>query len=124
RPGDENEASRQLTCYRTGQLDLLRTWARWARSVALGHGAPGWFNPPSSLRGRAMLNFEPLHPEFGARVTGIDLRAPLSDAARDEILEAIDEYSFLCFPDQPFDDERQLAFTRRLGEPEPSHVAM
>jgi len=71
-----------------------------------------------------MLNFEPLHPEFGARVTGIDLRAPLSDAARDEILEAIDEYSFLCFPDQPFDDERQLAFTRRLGEPEPSHVAM
>ena len=55
-----------------------------------------------------MLRFEPLHPEFGARVTGIDLRAALSDAARDEILAAIDEYSFLCFPDQPFDDERQL----------------
>ena len=71
-----------------------------------------------------MLSFERLHPEFGARVTGIDLREPLSDAARDGILAAIDEYSFLCFPDQPFDDERQLAFTRRLGEPEPSHVAL
>ena len=71
-----------------------------------------------------MLTVERLHPEFGARVTGIDLRAALSDDARDEILAAIDEHSFLCFPDQPFDDERQLAFTRRLGEPEPSHVAL
>lgn len=71
-----------------------------------------------------MLTFERLHPEFGARVTGIDLREPLSDAAREEILAAIDEHSFLCFPDQSFDDERQLALTRRLGEPEPSHVAL
>lgn len=71
-----------------------------------------------------MLTIEPLHPEFGARVTGIDLRDGLSDDARDEILAAIDDHSFLCFPEQPFDDERQLAFTRRLGEPEPSHVAL
>ena len=71
-----------------------------------------------------MLQFEPLHPEFGARVTGIDLREAQSDEGRDEILAAIDEYSFLCFPNQPFDDERQLAFTRRIGEPEPSHVAL
>ena len=72
----------------------------------------------------AMLTFERLHPDFGARVSGIDLREPLSDAAREEILAAIDEYSFLWFPDQPYDDERQLALTRRIGEPEPSHVAL
>ncbi len=70
-----------------------------------------------------MLTFERLHPELGAKVSGIDLRATLPDAAREEILAAIDEYSFLVFPDQPFDDERQLAFTRRIGEPEPSHIA-
>jgi alpha-ketoglutarate-dependent 2,4-dichlorophenoxyacetate dioxygenase len=71
-----------------------------------------------------MLTVERLHPEFGARITGIDLREALSDDAREEILAAVDEYSFVCFPDQPFDDERQLAFTRRIGEPEPSHVAL
>ncbi|MGH6621938.1 MAG: TauD/TfdA dioxygenase family protein, partial [Alphaproteobacteria bacterium] len=41
-----------------------------------------------------------------------------------EIRAAIDDYSFLCFPDQPFDDVRQLAFTRSLGEPEPNHVKL
>ena len=72
----------------------------------------------------AMLNVERLHPDFGARVTGVDLRQPLTDAVLEEILVAIDAYSFLCFPNQPFDDERQLALTRRIGEPEPSHVAL
>jgi len=71
-----------------------------------------------------MLKFEPLHADFGARVTGADLRAPLSDALRMEIRDAIDEYSFLCFPDQSFDDERQLAFTRAFGEPEANHVKL
>lgn len=71
-----------------------------------------------------MLAFEPVHAEFGARVTGIDLTAPLSPPAVAAIRDAIDAYSFLCFPDQPFDDDRQLAFTRALGEPEPNHVRL
>ena len=66
----------------------------------------------------ATLRIEPLHPEFGARITGVDLREPLPAETVGEIRAAIDDYSFLCFPDQPFDDERQLAFTRLLGEPE------
>lgn len=70
-----------------------------------------------------MFAYDRLHSDFGARVSGADLREPLSGSEREEILEAIDEYSFLVFPNQPFDDERQLAFTRRIGEPEPSHVA-
>jgi len=68
------------------------------------------------------LHFEPLHELFGARVTGIDLTAPLSDAAVAAINNAMDEYSLLCFPEQDMSDEAQLAFTRRLGEPEPNHV--
>ncbi len=70
----------------------------------------------------ATLNFAPLHTDFGARVTGVDLRTPLSPDVLDEIRAAIDTYSFLCFPDQPFDDDRQVAFTRQLGEPEFNHV--
>ena len=72
----------------------------------------------------SLPNVEPLHPDFGARVTGIDLREPISAESADDIQRAIDEYSFLCFPDQPFDDDLQLAFTRLLGEPEPNHVKL
>jgi len=68
------------------------------------------------------IQFEPLHELFGARVTGIDLTAPLSDASVVAINRAMDEYSLLCFPDQDMTDEAQLALTRRLGEPEPNHV--
>ena len=72
----------------------------------------------------ATLAIEKLHPEFGARITGIDLREPLDEETAEEIRVAIDEYSFVHFPEQPFDDDRQLAFTRRLGEPEPNHVIL
>ena len=70
----------------------------------------------------SQIHFEPLHDLFGARVTGIDLTKPLSDVQVDAILDAMDEYSLLCFPQQDMSDEAQLAFTRRLGEPEPNHV--
>jgi alpha-ketoglutarate-dependent 2,4-dichlorophenoxyacetate dioxygenase len=69
------------------------------------------------------LEIRPLHPEFGARITGVSLRTGLDDATVAEIRRAIDDYAFLVFPDQTFDDAAQLALTRRFGEPEPSHVA-
>ncbi len=67
---------------------------------------------------------EPIHPEFGATVTGVDLRPPLSATTVEQLHSLIDRFSFLCFPDQCFDDEHQLAFTRCLGEPEEDHVAL
>jgi len=69
-----------------------------------------------------MFEYEPLHVDFGARITGVDLASPLSD---DEIVElrwAIDQYSVLHFPDQAMSDEAQLALTAQLGEPEEGHV--
>lgn len=69
-------------------------------------------------------NVEPLHPDFGARITGLDLHQPLSEEAVADIRQAIDQYSFLCFPKQQVDDDMHLAFTRRLGEPEPNHVKL
>ncbi len=70
------------------------------------------------------LTVEPLHDDFGARITGADLKAGLPEDLVEEIRVAIDEYSFVYFPDQPLDDEQQLAFTRALGEPEPNHVKL
>jgi alpha-ketoglutarate-dependent 2,4-dichlorophenoxyacetate dioxygenase len=70
------------------------------------------------------LTIEKLHPDFGARITGVDLRAVPPEEVLAEIRAAIDDYSIVCFPDQPLDDARQLAFTRSLGEPEPNHVIL
>ena len=65
---------------------------------------------------------EPLHGDFGARITGIDLTIALDGETLEFIRTAIDQYSLLCFPKQAMTDEAQLAFTRLLGEPEPEHV--
>ena len=70
----------------------------------------------------SLISFEPLHDDFGVRVTGADLSGDLSAGQLAQIRDAIDEYSLLCFPEQDMSDEKQLAFTRRLGEPEPEHV--
>ena len=70
------------------------------------------------------LTIDRLHPDFGARVTGVDLAGPLDAAHCEEIRAAIDDYSFLCFPGQRLDDDSHLAFTRMLGEPEPDHVTL
>lgn len=69
------------------------------------------------------LDMTPLHPEFGARVTGVDLLNGLDTSTLAAIRSAIDDHAFLVFPDQTFDDTAQLALTHRFGEAEPSHVA-
>jgi len=69
------------------------------------------------------LHIEPLHDDFGARVMGVALSGDLSDDELAQISDAIDTYSVLCFPGQDMSDDKQVAFTRRLGEPEPNHVA-
>ncbi len=68
------------------------------------------------------LEIEALHDGFGARVTGVALSGDLADGDLALIREAIDTHSLLCFPDQDMTDERHLAFTRLLGEPEAEHV--
>jgi alpha-ketoglutarate-dependent 2,4-dichlorophenoxyacetate dioxygenase len=70
------------------------------------------------------LRFEPLHPDFGARVLGLDLTGPLSETDVAAIHAAVDEYQLLCFPDQAMSDAAHLALTRRLGEPEAEHVTL
>lgn len=70
------------------------------------------------------LNIQTLHEDFGARVTGLDAGQPMGSGALAEVQAAIDDYSFLCFPRQDMNDERQLAFTKQLGAPEEGHVSL
>ncbi|MFT5502643.1 MAG: alpha-ketoglutarate-dependent 2,4-dichlorophenoxyacetate dioxygenase [Gammaproteobacteria bacterium] len=67
-------------------------------------------------------NFTPIHPEFGALVSGVDLSQPLDDATFSKVDAAINQYSILLFKNQKINDDSQLAFTARFGQLEEEHV--
>ena len=72
----------------------------------------------------ARLAIKPLGSALGAEVRGVDMRQPLSDAARSEIHDAWMKYLVLVFPGQHMSDEEHVAFTRFLGEPEIFHQSI
>jgi alpha-ketoglutarate-dependent 2,4-dichlorophenoxyacetate dioxygenase len=55
-----------------------------------------------------------LHPLFAGEVTGVDLRA-LDERGMDEVRGLMDRHGVLVVREQPFADEEQVAFARRLG---------
>lgn len=66
------------------------------------------------------MTFEisPLHPDFGARITDVDVRLPLDDATTRDILAAFEEFSLLFFPGQDLAEEEQVRFCETFGEVE------
>ena len=62
------------------------------------------------------LSIEPLHPLFAARIGGVDLRKPVTDAMLGEIVAALAEYAVCVVGhDEPLTDEQHIAFSGRLG---------
>lgn len=57
-----------------------------------------------------------LQPTIGAEISGVDLREPLSDGARDEIKAAILAYKVVFFRDQHIDRAQHAAFAARFGQ--------
>ncbi|RYE81111.1 MAG: TauD/TfdA family dioxygenase [Oxalobacteraceae bacterium] len=62
------------------------------------------------------LRIEPLHPLIGARITGVDLREPLSPATYEQIEDALAVHSVLGFTHQPLDDDQQVRFSSGFGQ--------
>ncbi len=60
---------------------------------------------------------EPIGGVLGARVTGIDLRRPLSESRRDELYRLLLEYLVLVFPEQSIDDSHQMDLVSGWGRP-------
>ena len=60
------------------------------------------------------LELNNLHPTFAAEVGPIDLRTVHDEKTLDEIRRAMDQFGVLIFHDQPFTDDEQLEFARRL----------
>lgn len=61
------------------------------------------------------IEVRPLTTHIGARMTGIDVRKPLTRAEIDAINAGMDGYAVLVLPGQDITDEQQLAFTRNFG---------
>jgi alpha-ketoglutarate-dependent taurine dioxygenase len=61
------------------------------------------------------LTITPLQPTIGAEISGIDLRAPLTDRFRDQIKAALLQYKVIFFRDQQIDRRQHLAFAKRFG---------
>jgi alpha-ketoglutarate-dependent 2,4-dichlorophenoxyacetate dioxygenase len=60
------------------------------------------------------LTFEPLHPLFVARATGVDLPTVEDPAVLRALRAGMDRYGVLVFHDQHFTDTSQMAFARRF----------
>ena len=58
----------------------------------------------------------PLSPLFAARLSGIDLRGPVSPAQRQEVIGAMDRYAVCAVAhDTPLTNKEQIAFAALLG---------
>jgi len=55
---------------------------------------------------------------MGAEIRGVDLAGPLDDDRVEQVRRALLEHGAVFFRDQKLDPESQLAFARRIGEPE------
>lgn len=62
------------------------------------------------------LRVTPITPNFGAYVTGLDARGGVDSATHEEVEKALAKYAVLSFPDQPIDDDQQLAFSSNFGQ--------
>jgi len=64
----------------------------------------------------ARFKVEQLGYALGAKVFGLDLRAPIDDLTRRELLEAWHRHLVLVFPGQDLSAAQQIAFSRNFGE--------
>ena len=58
----------------------------------------------------------PLHPLFGAKLSGVDLHKDHSPGVIKAIEEAMDTFAVCTLPAQMLTDDEQLAFSEQLGE--------
>jgi len=62
------------------------------------------------------VNVSPLHPEFGASLSGFSIADGVSDSDFADILAAFEKYSVVVFPNQPMSVEQHVSFSERFGE--------
>jgi alpha-ketoglutarate-dependent 2,4-dichlorophenoxyacetate dioxygenase len=61
------------------------------------------------------IEVRPLTTHIGARMTGIDVRKPLTPDEVDAVNAGMDKHAVLVLPSQDITDEQQLEFTKNFG---------
>jgi alpha-ketoglutarate-dependent 2,4-dichlorophenoxyacetate dioxygenase len=61
------------------------------------------------------ITVAPIHPDFFAEISGIDLAQPLRPADRDAIEDAINRYAVVVFHGQKLSDGQQIDFASHFG---------
>lgn len=61
------------------------------------------------------IEVRPLTGALGAEILGLDLRQPLNDAQRTELLDAFHRHSVISIPDQELDPDQHMAFGAHFG---------
>ena len=67
------------------------------------------------------LRIEPVTPQIGAEVSGVDLREELAPETQAALRASLLQHKVLFFRDQPIDDAQQIRFSRYFGAVTPAH---
>jgi taurine dioxygenase len=63
----------------------------------------------------SLFSIEPMGPTLGARVTGVDVRRPMTEQLLGELWRALLEWKLLVFDDQPLTPAEHVGFASRFG---------
>ena len=62
------------------------------------------------------LTIKPMHPTFGAEISGVDVAKPLDPRVQAEVAAAMDRYGVCVYRNTGLTDEGHVAFSRIFGE--------
>ena len=62
------------------------------------------------------LTIKPMHPTFGAEISGVDVAKPLDPRVQAEVVAAMDRYGVCVYRNTGLTDEGHVAFSRIFGE--------
>lgn len=62
------------------------------------------------------IEIRQIHPHFVGEVSGVDLRAPLSEEAAAVLVDGINQRGVLVFRNQNITDEQQISFSEHFGK--------
>src|SRR5690242_12515769 len=61
------------------------------------------------------LSARPLHPVFGAEISGLDIRKALAPSAVKDVIAAMDRYAICLYRNDSLSDDEHIAFSRYFG---------
>src|ERR1700752_2288787 len=102
--------------YRADRRSAIMRATSTARRVRRHMAAGEHFMAMATLQKRPdSFSLRQLSPALGAEVLGIDLRDPIDDALKQQLLDAWHQHLVLLLRDQTLDEDAQVRFAESFG---------